>query len=142
DFPQKDDELELNFHVSLTQIRYITFHLEAHQIIRHKKIKYDRLLWKTAKEDIIRVKNERLSYKKEKLTTLVNWRTTTDCLRKNLYTLFQQSYTIKQLHCCSNCGFHFTNWEPDIDDISKGKTQDHLNWQQKLSHLLLGEVNE
>lgn len=138
--PANESSMENLFQLNEIQWRFLRNQLEEHGMIDSGKIIYDKNHWEDAFHSISNLINERIQVKKNKLNEMIQWVFEKDCLRKNLYKKFQSEYSTAAYHCCSNCGFTFSDWSPvEIKHYAK----ESLSWETKLKKLLLiGESNE
>ncbi|OZU90081.1 ATP-dependent DNA helicase [Virgibacillus indicus] len=132
--PANEASIENMFQLNEVQWRFLRNQLEEHGMIDTGKIKYDKDIWIAAYHSIGNLINERKLVKKNKLNEMVQWVFEKDCLRKNLYKGFQSTYSPAAYHCCSNCGFTFSEWSP-VE--TKQNVKNSLSWESKLKKLLL-----
>lgn len=136
--PSDPEDIEAQLGLNETQWRFLLYQLEKNEIIKNHLIKYNLNQWKEAFEDIAKIQFDRFVLKRAKLREMIDWVNEKGCLREHLYKPFQQSYSPARFHCCSNCGFSFSDWHPKQTII---KQSNKLNWQQKLKNLLLTEFD-
>lgn len=136
--PSTDQEKLAVFQVSESKWRFLQYQFEKHDILKENNvIMYDSQLWKEAFLAISNRCEERLIKKDKQLQSVINWIYHTGCLRKKLYQDFQPSYTEAVDQCCSNCGFSWSDWQPEQLTHQIEKT---YSWEEKLKKLLLVDV--
>ncbi|GIO28480.1 RecQ family ATP-dependent DNA helicase [Ornithinibacillus bavariensis] len=132
-------DIQTLFEISETQWRFILVQLEKHSISLENVLKYDqdrldRLLMK-----IQQVRDKRFKLKMSKYHEMLAWLKTENCLRKELYTKFQNDYTVLEHQCCSNCGIALDLFNPEQ---SNSNPRLAINWEKRLHQLLVGENDE
>jgi len=132
--PKNDKEIDHCFHLSQTQWRFLFYHMTKHGMIREGNIIYDKQHWQKVLYNIKSVISRRMKQKENKLDEMMEWISEDGCLRKKLFEGFQSTYTIPDGHCCSNCGFQYTNWKPILTETKKGTKP----WDDILRKILLG----
>lgn len=139
--PSDETQIEELFSVNETQWRFLHYQLEKHGIVSNNMLlTLSESDWKIAFQHINHFRKERQEVKEKQLNEIIEWIAETDCLRHKLYTKFQHTYKNPTDHCCSNCGFSFTNWNPKQIFVENNK---NISWVQKLEDLLLvGARNE
>ncbi|MFC3038954.1 RecQ family ATP-dependent DNA helicase [Virgibacillus xinjiangensis] len=137
--PEEEVELENLFQLTESQWRFLRYQLEKHGIIKGNQIFYEEDDFSTAFRFIDAHRRERKTLKDEKLTEMLYWVHTKDCLRKHLYKSFQPSYSEAVYHCCNNCDFSFSDWKPEVNRV---EINNHTSWQDRLKTLLLAGQNE
>ncbi|HLR08156.1 MAG TPA: RecQ family ATP-dependent DNA helicase [Bacillota bacterium] len=137
--PKKEEDAAALFDLEEIQWRFLHFQLECHGILRDTSIVYHARNWEKAYDSLCNLIEQRLNIKKSKLHDIIRWINDTECLRKQLYRKFQNTYSKPIFSCCSNCGFNFAEWQPD----SANKTYKQETWQRRLKHIFHpGDHNE
>ncbi|WP_176330233.1 RecQ family ATP-dependent DNA helicase [Oceanobacillus rekensis] len=135
-----NEQMENQLQINETQWKFFRFQLEKHGIIKNNRIQFQEENWRHALLSIETLIKERIQYKQEKLNDVLRWINEKECLRRNLYKFFQETYKNPKYHCCSNCGFTWDKWKPDETPLEKSHSE---SWQAKLKKVLLvGNVNE
>ncbi|WP_244513334.1 RecQ family ATP-dependent DNA helicase [Oceanobacillus limi] len=118
-----------------TQWNFIHYQLEKHGMIDENNCIRHRVNdAKAVFNEINQTRRTRSIEKENKLRKMITWMNTDDCLREELYTSFQSSFSEPIDQCCSNCGFSFDEWKPkQLGRFEK----EHENWHEKLRKLLL-----
>lgn len=138
--PNNEQKIEEIFSLNETQWRFLHYQLEKHGIVSSNTLlTMDENEWKVAFHHINNYRKERLETKERQLDEMIIWMNETDCLRHKLYKKFQHSYTKPATHCCSNCGFTFTNWKPKQTKYQK---KENMPWDKRLAKLLLVGVGD
>ncbi|AIF43541.1 ATP-dependent DNA helicase RecQ [Virgibacillus sp. SK37] len=133
--PSSTMEIENYFQLSEIQWRFLLFQLEKRGIINNRAIYLDPEKWNTAQKEIIEQKNHRSGLKEKNLTEILRWIEEKDCLRKKLYSTFQNTVKPPLFKCCSNCDFQWSQWTPSQTNVTKNSFDD--TWEVKLRKLLL-----
>lgn len=140
EIPKDETTIVQLFQITITKWRFLHYQFETHGMISNNKIQYDITLWKQAFHIIQKFSQERLAMKRMKLTEMMDWSSTTNCLRKQLYRSFQKNIQEKDQQCCSNCGFSFADWQYEKTVKNSLASSD---WKSQLaSILLIGENDE
>ncbi|WP_339227946.1 ATP-dependent DNA helicase RecQ [Oceanobacillus sp. FSL K6-2867] len=135
-----DQQIEEQLQLNEIHWKFFKYQLEKHGMINNNYIIYQENNWKSAYHSIEQVIRMRMQYKEEKLQEVLSWVQSKDCLRRDLYKSFQETYPKSMYQCCSNCGFSWAEWEPENTNSTKIK---HADWRRRLKNLLLvGEVHE
>ncbi|MBO1003075.1 ATP-dependent DNA helicase RecQ [Pseudogracilibacillus auburnensis] len=135
EIPTKEDMIEQYFQVNETKWRILHYQFESHGMIVHNQINYNHQLWTTSIQQMKQFCTDRLVMKRKKVTEIYDWLVSTQCLRKQLYKRFQREVEQKERQCCSNCGFSFSEWNPN-ETAGKITVKEKL-WQDQLASLLL-----
>lgn len=136
--PTDNIEIENYFQLSEIQWRFLLFQFEKRGIIKRRAIYFEPVKWKTAQEEIIKLRNQRSGLKEKNLTEILRWTEEKSCLRKRLYSAFQNTVKSPLFQCCSNCDFQWSQWNPPQTNIAKKGMDD--TWKTKLRKLLLIEA--
>lgn len=136
--PAHQEEAAKAFQLSEIQWRFLHYQFEKHGMIVDNRLMYDHDEWKRANKLIQDFIAERIVIKKRKLTEMIQWVQEQGCLRGHLYKGFQDTYRKPwDNHCCSNCGFSFSTWEPvQVPSVERNGT-----WQEKLQNLFFSGDN-
>lgn len=129
----EQEQAEL-FHLNEIKWRFLNYQFEKHGMLKKNFIFYEEKNWKDIFQSINQHRKNRIRLKENKLSEMIQWVEEKDCLRQTLYKSFQHSYTAPAFHCCSNCGFTFSQWNPEQVTISDDST---YTWKDKLKELLL-----
>jgi ATP-dependent DNA helicase RecQ len=132
--PSGEREQANLFQLSEIKWRFLHFQFEKHGMIADNIINFDENSWKKTFQGITAVRKERIRLKEGKLHEMIRWIQEGECLRKHLYKPFQPSFTKPAIHCCSNCGFIFSEWKPEQTPRSDSTPS---SWKEKLQRLLL-----
>ncbi|MEG9297438.1 ATP-dependent DNA helicase RecQ [Mangrovibacillus sp. Mu-81] len=87
--------------------------------------------------EIKQLRDERISYKKEKLLSMVGFLKEHTCRREALLKYFDEALTERPDHCCDLCGSkvsEFLSVQPEKEACC---TVD-MNWEQRLEKILMG----
>lgn len=134
ELPHKEEETAQLFQLNEIQWRFLRQQLEKHGMIKRNRIFYNEANWENHCEAIKKQRADRVWLKETKLREMLEWIQEKDCLRRNLYKNFQNSYRIVEKQCCSNCGFSFADWDPQPAARQKEAAG---SWEVKLKELLL-----
>lgn len=126
-------QLEQELRLNETQWRFLHYQLEKHGIINGNRLSYQEDHWHKTLDDINQLIVVRKSLKEWKLNEMINWIHQEECLRKHIYSGFQDGVKTPLYWCCSNCGFTFSEWKPAQTEIHHYQ----YTWKNKLRNLLL-----
>lgn len=133
-----EDELELLkiFQLTETQWSFLHYQLEKNGIIKNNHVYYNKKNWEHSFNIINKHRTNRLLFKNTKLTEMIHWLGESGCLRKHLYSKFQNKVNMLDKDCCSNCGFSLSDWAPEqLTTIKLRKN----SWEDKLKSIFLIE---
>ena len=134
------EEIGESLKLNEIQWRFLRYQLENHAIIIGNEVTANRIQISRAYTKINEFIHNRTKTKEKKLTEMLNWLQTKNCIRSSLYENFQPSYEKPDGPCCSNCGFAFTDWDTEHPKIEPMPPE---SWEYKLKKLLLiGDNNE
>ncbi|WP_068671982.1 ATP-dependent DNA helicase RecQ [Oceanobacillus sp. Castelsardo] len=134
DLPNDDVQIQNLLNLNETQWRFLRYQLEKHNLINGIKIMDYSEIWKDIYQSIFHVVKSRVKLKIGKLTEINKWIHEDKCLRDTLYQSFQPVHNGAEFQCCSNCGFTWSEWSPEQQEI---ESSSELNWENKLKKLLL-----
>ncbi|KKE79319.1 ATP-dependent DNA helicase [Oceanobacillus caeni] len=137
DLPKDDVQIQNLFNLNETQWRFLRYQLEKHHLIHDNKIMDYNKTWEDIYQSIFHVINSRVKLKISKLTEIIKWIHEDRCLRDTLYQGFQPTHSGAEFQCCSNCGFTWSEWTPEQQEIESNLG---LNWENKLKKLLLLDI--
>lgn len=130
--PLQPEEIEESLQISEVQWRFLAYQFEKNGVIKGRKVVHQ-ANWGEAYHSIVAFIKERTNIKQNKLTELLNWVHSKDCLRASLYQSFQSSYKTPVGFCCDRCDFSFNLWEtsetPDRMEL--------LGWEKELQKVFL-----
>ncbi|BAC13770.1 ATP-dependent DNA helicase (recombination protein S) [Oceanobacillus iheyensis HTE831] len=127
-----DEEVIANLQISEVQWRFIRSQLEKHDMIVENQLITEDVNIENIKAKITNHIEDRLTYKEKKLKEMIHWVNSDQCYREKLYMPFQNSYRPSIGQCCSNCGFQWSNWQPETIII---KSRESLSWESKLQSI-------
>ncbi|GIO22596.1 ATP-dependent DNA helicase RecQ [Oceanobacillus sp. J11TS1] len=115
--------------------RFILRQLQKYELVRDNVWLLDEQKWKSVRVKIIQNLEERKIYKNDKLNELYQWIRSDDCFRQSLYQSFQNGFQKPDGQCCSNCGFHWSDWLPE-SSLNTVESLSLMNWRNKLQKIL------
>ena len=137
DLPNDDVQIQNLLNLTETQWRFLKYQLEKHHLIKGSKIMDYTETWKDIYQSVFHVVKSRVKLKIRKLTEIINWIHEESCLRDTLYQSFQPTHNGAEFQCCSNCGFSWSEWNPEQQKIENNLG---VNWEDKLKKLLLLDI--
>lgn len=132
--PGDEQEQAELFHLNEIKWRFLNYQFEKHGMIKDNMIAYEETNWKETFEVINILRKKRSHLKESKLSEMIEWVEEKGCLRRALYKNFQHSYATPVYHCCSNCGFTFSQWAPPQTAVVSNEL---YSWENQLKRLLL-----
>ncbi|MCA1058286.1 ATP-dependent DNA helicase [Rossellomorea aquimaris] len=129
---RKGQSKDLIEQLQLTEVqhRFLTYYTE--ELTGGRIDDRDRLL-----EKVKQIRNNRLQYKKEKLSTMIHWLQDDICRRQTLLRYFDESSGVENPFCCDICGDSPSDFKSEFFMQS---SQDPVgtDWEKRLEKLLLG----
>lgn len=125
--------------ITEVQWRFLLYQLEFHGMIKETIIVRlkDEM---SVIESIKKARRNRLLEQQNNIKNAQKWLYETDCLRKELYSHFQDQYTTVDHLCCSICHTKTTNWNLES---TNNRLIEEDSWEKKLQYLLgLGVYDE
>jgi len=131
-----NENMEALLDLSETQWKFLRYQLEKHGIIKNNRIFYQESVWQDTLKVLQEMVKKRIRHKQGKLNEIINWVNEDNCLREQLYKPFQSTYKDAKYQCCSNCGFHWSEWEPEETNVN---TKLFSDWESNLKYVLMVE---
>jgi ATP-dependent DNA helicase RecQ len=88
------------------------------------------------KRKIKQIRDNRILYKKKKLSIMNTWLTTPACRREGILHHFNERLNAKPEQCCDICGLSMKRYESNRYD--RRNQEEWLSWEKKLEKILLG----
>ncbi|CAM4065542.1 ATP-dependent DNA helicase RecQ [Mesobacillus thioparans] len=91
--------------------------------------------YKTDLESMQRLIENRLSVKKQKIRSMLDWIQTKECKRAVILEMFNEELTEKPVNCCSTCGIYIEHYKETESSIEHKETV--MDWKSDLASILL-----
>ncbi|HLR60614.1 MAG TPA: RecQ family ATP-dependent DNA helicase [Pseudogracilibacillus sp.] len=137
---KNERDMETHLAINETQWKNLKYQLENHGMIKEGKFIKNETKWLKFIQLMIEQNESQELIKQNDLRKLVEWASTDDCLRVELYKSFQSTLKTPLSYCCSSCDFDVSQWYSDRYPI---KQKNEQTWQSKLAEILqIGENYE
>ncbi len=129
------EQLHILLDINEGAARFIQRQLQKYGLIQDNEWFINEKNWKQNRESVVQYLEKRQLYKNNKLNELYRWVQTRNCLRQTLYQPFQDEFGEPTDQCCSNCGFEWSKWAPELL-FKTPEASSPMNWRKKLQKIL------